>query len=396
MDEVIETREKKPTFAKGAAFLLLLGGIIAALVMVALTQRSAEGPAVATRVAPAVMVETDTVEYESALVLEERFSGIVQPRRTSQLGFSSGGRIDRITVDVGDRVIEGQMLARLDTRDLGSQLAAAQATVEEARANYNLARATVTRQQTLLERGHVSQQRVDEVEASANAAAARIEAAQAQANTLRVAIDLASIRAPYGGTITARMGDEGAIAAPGVNVLELVETGLLEARIGLPEKAAANLEAGKVYQLASATGFVEATLRADTGVIDPTRRTVTAVFEIVDPETVAAGAVVRLPIDQPIDERGFWVPVTALSESQRGLWSIYAVERDGAGYVVAPRLVEIVHSDADRAFVRGTMENGERFVSDGLRRLVPGQPVRLSQANSASIEALGTSGGLNP
>ncbi|MEM8635024.1 MAG: efflux RND transporter periplasmic adaptor subunit, partial [Pseudomonadota bacterium] len=310
--------------------------------------------------------------------------------------FSSGGRIDRITVDVGDRVTEGQMLARLDTRDLGSQLAAAQATVEEARANYNLARATVTRQQTLLERGHVSQQRVDEVEASANAAAARIEAAQAQANTLRVAIDLASIRAPYGGTITARMGDEGAIAAPGVNVLELVETGLLEARIGLPEKAAANLEAGKVYQLASATGFVEATLRADTGVIDPTRRTVTAVFEIVDPETVAAGAVVRLPIDQPIDERGFWVPVTALSESQRGLWSIYAVERDGAGYVVAPRLVEIVHSDADRAFVRGTLENGERFVSDGLRRLVPGQPVRLSQANSASIEALGTSGGLNP
>ncbi|MEM6412475.1 MAG: efflux RND transporter periplasmic adaptor subunit [Pseudomonadota bacterium] len=396
MDEVIETREKKPTFVKGAAFLLLLGGIIAALVMVALTQRSAEGPAVATRVAPAVMVETDMVAYESALVLEERFSGIVQPRRTSQLGFSSGGRIDRITVDVGDRVTEGQMLARLDTRDLGSQLAAAQATVEEARANYNLARATVTRQQTLLERGHVSQQRVDEVEASANAAAARIEAAQAQANTLRVAIDLASIRAPYSGTITARMGDEGAIAAPGVNVLELVETGLLEARIGLPEKAAANLEAGKVYQLASATGFVEATLRADTGVIDPTRRTVTAVFEIVDPETVAAGAVVRLPIDQPIDERGFWVPVTALSESQRGLWSIYAVERDGAGYVVAPRLVEIVHSDADRAFVRGTLENGERFVSDGLRRLVPGQPVRLSQANSASIEALGTSGGLNP
>ncbi|MEM7004339.1 MAG: efflux RND transporter periplasmic adaptor subunit [Pseudomonadota bacterium] len=396
MDEVIETREKKPTFVKGAAFLLLLGGIIAALVMVALTQRSAEGPAVATRVAPAVMVETDMVAYESALVLEERFSGIVQPRRTSQLGFSSGGRIDRITVDVGDRVTEGQMLARLDTRDLGSQLAAAQATVEEARANYNLARATVTRQQTLLERGHVSQQRVDEVEASANAAAARIEAAQAQANTLRVAIDLASIRAPYSGTITARMGDEGAIAAPGVNVLELVETGLLEARIGLPQKAAANLNAGKVYQLASATGFVEATLRADTGVIDPTRRTVTAVFEIVDPETVAAGAVVRLPIDQPIDERGFWVPVTALSESQRGLWSIYAVERDGAGYVVAPRLVEIVHSDADRAFVRGTLENGERFVSDGLRRLVPGQPVRLSQANSASIEALGTSGGLNP
>ncbi|MEM7663676.1 MAG: efflux RND transporter periplasmic adaptor subunit [Pseudomonadota bacterium] len=395
MDDTIETREKKPTLGKGVLFIVLLIAIIAALVLVALTQRSAEGPAVARTTPPPVIVQTETVQYESALVLEERFSGIVQPRRTSQLGFASGGRIARIAVDVGDRVTNGQLLARLDTRDLGAQLAAAEASVVEARANYNIAKTTVDRQQTLLERGHVSQQRVDEAQASADSAAARIEAAQAQANTLKVTIDLAAIRAPYAGTITARMGDEGAIAAPGVNLLELVETGTLEARIGLPEKAAASLTEGEVYELVSARGAVEARLRAETGVIDPSRRTITAVFDIMDPESVAAGAVVRLPLDQPIDEQGFWVPVTALSEAQRGLWSIYAVEADGSGYVVRPRLVEIVHSDADRAFVRGTLEDGERFVSDGLRRLVPGQPVRTS-STGATAERVGISGGLNP
>ncbi|MEO1405990.1 MAG: biotin/lipoyl-binding protein, partial [Pseudomonadota bacterium] len=137
MDDTIETREKKPTLGKGVLFIVLLIAIIAALVLVALTQRSAEGPAVARTTPPPVIVQTDTVQYESALVLEERFSGIVQPRRTSQLGFASGGRIARIAVDVGDRVANGQLLARLDTRDLGAQLAAAEASVVEARANYN-------------------------------------------------------------------------------------------------------------------------------------------------------------------------------------------------------------------------------------------------------------------
>ncbi|MEM9668227.1 MAG: efflux RND transporter periplasmic adaptor subunit [Pseudomonadota bacterium] len=396
MSDTVETREKRPTAFKGLAFLLLLIGITALLVLAAFTQRSAEGPAVAKTTPPPVVVETRTVQYENALVLEERFTGIVQPQRTSLLGFSSGGRIETINADVGDRVKQGQLLARLDTRDLKAQLAAAEASIVEARANYNIARTTVQRQQTLLDRGHVSQQRVDEVQASADAAAARIEASIAQADTLRVNIDLAAIRAPYAGTITERMGDEGAIASPAMNLLELVESGQLEARIGLPEKAAANLVVGETYRLASSTGVVEARLRADTGVIDPGRRTVTAVFDILDTESIPAGAVVRLPLDQPVDEKGFWVPVSALSEAQRGLWSIYAVEAEGSGYVTRPRLVEIVYSDADRAYVRGTMENGERFVSDGLRRLVPGQSVRPISADTAVAERPRIVGGLNP
>ncbi|MEO1475655.1 MAG: efflux RND transporter periplasmic adaptor subunit [Pseudomonadota bacterium] len=396
MNDEIEVREKRPTFFKGVAFLLLLAGAIGALVLAALTQRSAEGPAVATSTPPPVIVVAETVRYEESLQLEERFAGIVQPQRTSQLGFSAGGRIATIAVDVGDRVRSGQLLARLDTRDLRAQLAAAEANIVEARANYNIAQTTVQRQQTLLDRGHVSQQRVDEAQATANAAAARIEATKAQADTLKVTIDLAAIRAPYAGTITARMGDEGAIASPGLTLLELVESDALEARIGLPEKAAATLIEGETYELIAATGPVAAKLRADTGVIDPSRRTISAVFDILEPGSVAAGAVVRLPLDQSVDEGGFWVPLTSLSEAQRGLWSVYAIEQSGSGYVVAPRLVEIVHSDADRAFVRGTLEDGEQFVGDGLQRLVPGQPVRPVSSGAATAERTGVVGGLNP
>lgn len=383
MDNAIETREKRPTFLKGLAFLIILVVLSSLLLLAALTRRSSEGPLVATSAPAPISVQVETVNFSGTLALEETFSGIVQPRRTSQLGFSGGGRIASIGVDVGDRVRAGQSLARLDTRDLEANLAAAEATISETQANYALARTTVNRQQKLFERGHVAQQRVDEAEASASAAAARIEAARAQADTLRVTIDLATIRAPYSGTVTNRMADEGAIASPGMIMLEIVETGVLEARIGLPAKSAAELQIGSIYELVSDRGPVAARLRADTGVIDQNRRTITTVFDIMEPENVASGAVVRLPLMRDISERGFWAPVSALSEAQRGLWSIYVIEPVDGGWEARPRLVEIVHSDAARAFVRGTVQDGEQFITDGLQRLVPDQRVIPSTAASA-------------
>lgn len=109
-----------------------------------------------------------------------------------------------------------------------AQLAAAEAVVIEAKAGRDIALATVQRQNILLEKGHISQQRVDEAQAQTDSAEARIIAAQARADTLKVQIDLARITAPYSGMITERMADEGSIASPGMPLLELVETGRME------------------------------------------------------------------------------------------------------------------------------------------------------------------------
>jgi len=372
----VQDREKRPTFGKGMFFILLIGVIVTLLVVAALTRRSAEGPLVPTNAPEALSVSVESAALSDTLVIDESFSGLVQARRTSQLGFSGGGRISRLNVDVGDQVRVGQTLAQLDTRDLRANLAAAQASVAEAEANFELAETTVKRQRTLFEKGHVARQRVDEAEAQAAAAAARIEAAKAQADTIRVAIDLSSIRAPFAGMITNRMVDEGAIATPGAPMLELVETLELEARIGLPSGVAARLEIGELYPLVSDRGTAQAELRAVTGVIDQSLRTVMTIFKIQEPDAVDAGAVVRIALPRTLDERGFWAPVSALSESSRGLWSLYVVEAEGSGWIAQPRLVEIVHTEGDRAYVRGTVREGERYILTGLSRLVPGQSVK--------------------
>jgi len=377
-------RDKRPTVLKGLFFLIILLLVCAGLVFAAAQLRSKEGPKVAKTAPVPMAVQVAPVELVSAFTLNETYSGLAEARRNSALGFSSGGRIETIAVDVGDRVKRGNILASLDTRGLRAQLASASAVVDEARAAHALALSTVERRRTLKLQGHVSQQAVDEAEAQANTALARVEAAKAQADIFRVQIDLSRITAPFDGVVTARMSDEGAIAGAGQPILDLVEAAHLEARIGLPANSAARLVPGDAYTLQADTGAVEAVLRSVTGVIDPAQRTVAAVFEINDAEIIASGAVVRLNMERDIDEPGFWVPVKALSTASRGLWTIYVAEPTESGWHVASRPVEMVHTDGDRAFVRGAVTAGERVITDGLQRIVPGQPVEPRDAHRAS------------
>ncbi len=380
-------REAKPSAVKGFLFILVLIAVVAAIGFFVLQNRSAEGPLVPTSRPVPIAVETVNATLEQAFQAEEKFTGIVTAKRTSQLGFPAGGRIASLRADLGSKVSAGQTLAVLDTRSLRAQLAAAQASISEAEASYQLAESTVDRQIALLEKGHVSSQRVDEARAQSNTALARIQAATANADALRVQIDLARIQAPFDGTITARLADEGAIAGPGQPVFELVETGRLEARLGLTAKLAARLDVGEAYELTSDQGPVLATLRSVTGVIDTTNRTVSALFDVVDSDSVPAGAVVRLSMIQDIDEPGLWLPVSALTESDRGLWSIYVARRDGSGWVAEPGIVEIVHQSGDRVYVRGAVRDGDRVIMDGLQRITPGQPVTPVEVSANGLAA---------
>ncbi len=386
-DYEMTEREVRPTAGKGFLFVLVLAAIVAVLGYFVIQNRSVEGPLVPTDRPIPISVETTRVAFEPAFMAKERFSGIVSPRRTSQLGFPAGGRIAALRVDVGDKVAAGDTMAVLDTRSLRAQLSSATARVTEAEASYTLAQSTVDRQIALLERGHVSSQRVDEARAQADTAMARIQAARANADALRVQIDLARIQAPFDGTVTARTADEGAIAGPGVPIFELVETGSLEARIGLTAKLTDELELGSSYELISDQGPVQATLRSMTGVIDANNRTVTVLFDIDDADSVAAGAVVRLEMEREIDEPGMWVPVSALSEADRGLWSVYIARRDGSGWTAELGIVEIVYQAGERVFVRGAMSDGDRIIMDGLQRITPGQPVTPVEVSANGIAA---------
>lgn len=328
-----------------------------------------------------------------------RYAGRVVARRRSELGFDRGGRLVSVGVDEGDRVEKGELLASLDTRELrarrrelDAQVAANRARVSEIDARLSLARRTSERRRELLRQESISEQRYDESRFEEEALAAQLAAAKADIAATRsarasvdVALDLSTLVAPYAGSVTARDADEGTVVNAGQRILAIVEDGALEVRVGVPPEVASGLAAGEDHGLEVGGREFPARLHALVETIESETRTVTAVFHFDErPAGVRDGALARVAVATRLDTPGLWLPITALTESRRGLWSAFVVEPDGEDALrVARRELEVLHAESERVFVRGTLEDGETVVATGLHRLVPGQRVRLIESAAA-------------
>ncbi len=328
-------------------------------------------------------VESLRVSLSEGYEVRQRYAGRVVSRRSSDLGFERGGRIEAVLVDEGDRVDAGAVLVRLDVRELRARRRELEAQVRETEARLELAGRTSKRRAQLLENDSISPQRRDEAFFDAQALEARLAAARAAIESVDVDLELSTLVAPYPGSVTARLADEGSIVSPGQTILRLIEDGALEVRVGLPPATARELDPQGELEVEVAGRVHAARLHAMLDTVEPDTRTVTAIFHFVTPpEGVRNGSLARVVVEHRVSERGFWLPISALTESRRGLWSTFALVSEGGGDPASVRVerreLQVLHTESERAFVRGTLRDGDVIVATGLHRLVPGQRVAMA------------------
>ncbi len=334
----------------------------------------------------ALLVDVDVVEPASEYALALDFIGRVEPTRQSQVGFELAGELMAVTVDEGDIVSTGDVIARLDTARLEARLEEALAVVDEARSARNFARRTYERNRDAAEFGGISEQQVDLALDASNAAGARLIAAEARVNSVRVDIEKSTLVSPYDAVVTDRMFDEGNVVAAGSPIVHLQERALPEVRVGVSGELAPMIAAGDGFDVSIAGQDVPATVRAVLPVRDPATRTVDVILQLTIESNVYPGDIARLRLERSVEEAGFWLPVTALTEGSRGLWTVNVVRAidylpaNGATHVVEARSVEVLHKDDDRVFVRGALTAGDRYVTSGMQRIVPNQEVRVADA----------------
>ena len=343
-----------------------------------------------------INVSVFNVVAEQSYQSNRVYAGRTAATRAAELGFKRGGEIAQMHVDLGDVVAKGDTLANLDTASINAQLTQAAAEVSLARANLEalvaeaeLATNTEQRFRTLREQGHASVQVYDETrlalrakQAQLNVARANLERALAAQKSVEVELREAVIRAPFPGTIQARYVDEGTQIRSGEAALRLVEDAHREAHVGIPADIAQRMVPGQTYQVSWQNQTYAASLNAVLPEVDPATRTLTAVFTLAGID-IPLGSTVEVAINEAVDAPGFWLPLSALTEADRGLWGVYVVN---AEQIVERRLIEIVHSEADRVFVRGTLRTDDRVVATGVQRIVPGQvvnPVASTQVSYA-------------
>jgi multidrug efflux pump subunit AcrA (membrane-fusion protein) len=379
-------------------------------------------------------VETLTVDAVNSYEVARTYTGEIAALRRSDLGFTRSGELVQVLVAEGDRVSSGQPLALLDSQSLQTQrrqlqaqlaqaqaqllelqrgarqeaIAAAQAQVRDVDNQLALQRQQRSRRRFLYEQGAISKEQLDEVSFGAEALAARRDSAQSrldellngtrpeqvtaqqavvrqlEASIASIDVDLnkSTLRAPFDGIVALRQVDEGVVVGAGQTVVRLVESVAPEARIGMPTRVTRRLRPGEAVTVSSAVERFPATVKAVLPEVNPDTRTQKVVFqlELGALARVSPGETVRVELSEMVPTSGLWLPIEALTQDIRGLWSAYVVVPAEAGddaYQVQPKAVEILHQDNDRVLVQGALQGGDRIVASGVHRLVPGQQVRL-------------------
>jgi RND family efflux transporter MFP subunit len=355
-----------------------------------------------------------SVRVATAAILDrpERFEagGVVAAAETAVVSSRVVAPVTVVAVRPGDRVRAGDVLIRLDAREMAARaqqanaatrgaedaLVAARSTHAAAASEQTLATAWHTRIAQLRERNAVTAQELDEAvarlaaaQARATAAEAHVEQAAAQLAALRAGGDVAAItesytliRAPFDGEVTERFIDPGNMASPGQPLLRLDATGGRRVDVGVDEARAAYVRPGdrvavrlepRAGQDAVLTGTVIEVARA----IAADVRAFTVKVALPAGLAPRTGTFARVRFDGA-SRRALVVPVSAIRVHGH-LTSVFVVSQG----VAQIRLVQTGDTDTGGTEILAGVGAGESVVLDPPSDLTDGRTVTIAAAATA-------------
>jgi RND family efflux transporter MFP subunit len=228
----------------------------------------------------------------------------VQPFTQASIHARASGYLKNWFVDIGQSVTNGQLLAEIDTPELDSQLAQAQAELDQANANLALAKTTADRWTELLKTASVSEQETVEKTADYTLKQADVEAARANVQRLEDLKNFDRVTAPFDGTVTLRNTDIGALisADSGPELFRVAQTDPLRVYVRVPQQFIHAIVPGQKAELTfqELPGRVfPATVTRTAGAVDTSSRTLQVELQVANPKNeIFAGSYAQVRFDE--------------------------------------------------------------------------------------------------
>jgi len=282
-------------------------------------------------------------------------------------------RITEVRVQVGDVVRKGQVLARIASDTVASELAEARAAVAELEASAGEARGNAERAKELKEKGFYSSQLDTQYQTAKHTAEARLAAARARQQAAGLKMDKTAVLAPDDGVISARSATVGSLTQPGQELFRLIRGGRLEWRAEVPSADLAKVHPG-----------VAAVLTAPSG--ETVRGKVRAVAPSVDPQTRNGLVYADLPASGAVRAGMFARGEFELAQSPAlTLPQAAVVLREGFAYIfrledgdrVAQAKVVLGRRVGERIEIVTGLSPGDRVVTEGAAWLDDNDAVRV-------------------
>lgn len=249
----------------------------------------------------------------------------------------ANGYLKKLYVDIGDKVKEGQLLAEIDQPEVDAQLNESRAMLEQAKANVakseadlELAKSTLARYEDAAKTsdGAVTAQDVDEKRSAFNQAMSALAASKANVAATEASVQrltdlqgFAKVTAPFGGIITSRNYDVGALLSPsntgeGRELFQMTQSDVLRVFVNVPQTYASSIKVGQParFEVRNFPGKPFAgTVTRMSGAIDPTNRTLRVQIDIPNADyTLLAGSYGQVRLDILPAQPPLIVPTSAM------------------------------------------------------------------------------------
>ena len=312
------------------------------------------------------------------------YSGVVRPRIESAVGFRVAGKVMERLINVGDRVVVGQVIARLDDTDLKLSETSAKATLNAARTRSDVASINFERAKPLLPQGFISKAAFDIRRNELDAAASAVETAESQLRQATNAVGYATLKADVAGIVTSVTAEPGQVLGAGQPIITLANAGEIEIAISVPEQEAGLLSVGQsadVRLWAGSRDTVEGRIREIAGQADAAARTYAVRVAVnAPPQSMRLGmtASVAIWID---GDTALVVPLTAVTEIDGGP-VVFVIDR--ASQVVRKTPVTLGAVADGGVGIKSGLQAGDTVVSAGVQFLLDGMRVRPPGEDQAS------------
>src|ERR1700730_12782925 len=393
----IRTRKERvrPDSSGGAAtraILLLFTVVVVALVVIwgissrrkANAQLSQETRQLAIPTVTVVLPKRGAPQQEIIL------PGDMQPYTDAPIYARTSGYLKSWHADIGARVKSGQLLAEIDTPEVDQQLQQARADLDTAEANLHLAEITATRYKDLMKTDSVAQQDVDNASGNLDARRTAVESARSNVKRLEELQSFKKIYAPFGGVITARNTDIGALidsgsgGGPARELFHIAAVNRLRVYVNVPQVYSPHIKSGLRAELTLAEfpgRHFDGIIVRDAGAIDTATRTLLTEIDVNNPSgELKPGGYVEVHFNLPSAVTTFSLPVNTIIFKSAGMQ--VATVKDG-------KTINLVSITPGRDFgtemeILAGLKGDESVVINPPDSLTNGEPVRVAQAQPAA------------
>ena len=176
-------------------------------------------------------------------------TGMIAADQRSEVTADTQGKVISVLVERGQRVKMGQPVVQLDVRNAALSAREAQANLEAARAQKQLAEEECKRVQALLDKGAITRSEYDRQVTQCTATLQQVSAAQARADMITKSVSDGLVRAPFDGQVTEKSVAPGEWVSPGRTLFTLVDDDPLKIELSVPEAEVTKIKKGMKVDL---------------------------------------------------------------------------------------------------------------------------------------------------